>query len=88
MKICNHNIQLSEIIGIGPLVIKKNINSAFQEVRYSFQVHCRQQSIEIESDAETFFGNEKHVNESKARMEDFKSGYQTALSVILQKIDN
>ncbi len=53
MEICSHMIDKNQIIGIGPLMNKhftNGIDSFYKRLQLSFIVHCRQQSILIESD--------------------------------------
>lgn len=54
MKVDGHYIRDAEIIGIGPLLMEQSsdnvMRSLYNATRLTFLVHCRQQSIRIESE--------------------------------------
>lgn len=89
MEIFDHIIQDNEIIGIGPLMFQRSANHTsvqlFNEHRMFFQVHCKQQSIEISSD---YFrpgtGNTNSKEEEKITK--WKARYKEVCAQILDMI--
>lgn len=75
MEIFGHIIKDEEIIGIAPLYAQRHTDpvmvSLYNAFRFSFEVHCKQTSIKIES--EYFFTDKNPAETIKA--EDWKKKY-------------
>ncbi len=87
MNICKHFIFKDEIIGISPVMTNhfmQPIDNLYKRKQYYFLVHCRQQSIKIESDiVETANADDSYLQKTKKHLEDFLKGYEEAKSMII-----
>ena len=78
MKICNHSVDSSQIIGIGPLISVKSTAAYFAHRTYFFMLHCKHQSIKIESE---FFLTDQEKD--LAAEKEFRNQYCKAHDMIL-----
>ncbi len=97
MIICNHHIQTSEIIGIGPLMVQyspdQTMRTLYNERRLFFYVHTKHQSIKIES---VFFQIGTTQEDTKSEFEkkqlalyrEFHSEYDLARKYIIELLQN
>ncbi len=94
MKIGEHYIDKSEIIGIGPLMSQQHpdqtIAMLYNATQLFFFLHLRYQSFKIDSD--WFYIGEKSVKglkekEERNRYDEFKKDYETAKEKVLKIID-
>ena len=80
MEICSHIIDKNQIIGIGPLMKKhftNGISEYYKRIQFSFMVHCKQQSILIESDIVERFGLEEiNLTKNKSYLDRFSNNYE------------
>jgi hypothetical protein len=86
MQICNHTIADDEVIGIGPLMTENKQDPIYPTKRYWFYLHCRQQSIRIESDA-IVVGDFNPQKENDVKyLQSFKNCYENATEKVIFKI--
>lgn len=92
MNICKHEIDPKQIIGIGPLMnewFNGGDNSIYRRQRKSFKLHCKKQSISIESDiVETENCPESYLDKMKACLAEFEKGYDDARGKVLSLFMN
>lgn len=92
MEICNHVINEREIVGIGPLMIEQKqtaLTEIFNTKRLYFYIHCKNQSIRIETDAMDFAGiDPARIELNKKFWYEFEAGYKKAKNEIIKMLDD
>lgn len=83
MEICHHHIAQDEIVGIGPLMSKRNsdqvVDMMYKARQLNFYLHLRNQSILIESDWFYLDGcPADQLEKNKAAYEKFVADYNDA----------
>ena len=94
MNICGHIISTSQIIGIGPLMVKDSTDQTtrllYNSKQLFFLLHLKNQSVEIKSewfqvgvaqDRDDFYMKQRDLYNQ------FKAQYDTAKAAILEVID-
>ncbi len=93
MKICEHIISTSEIIGIGPLMVKASADTAsrtlYNSKQLHFQVHCKYQSILIESPwFDVGFGDILELREEEKKARDNYQKFINEYDVIKKQVSD
>lgn len=93
MEIYHHHFKKEEIVGIGPLYLKRSnnpVDNALYDSRMSwFYVYLKSQAVKIESDWCNFSGVEqKEQQESKQKMLEFETAFKKAREEILEMINS
>jgi len=93
MNICGHLIADDQVIGIGPLLIKKSddptVRSFFNEQQLSFSVYLKHLAINIESDFLPIGNGEpfsEKISEARQAFKKFEEDYSHIKDVISEKI--
>jgi hypothetical protein len=88
MEICHHNIDAAQIIGIGPLMTEHKPDVIYPTARYYFMLHCRQQSIRIDSDAVVKGDFNPDKEKDIAYLKDFLRRYNQAKEKIIEMLNS
>lgn len=93
MNICGHIIKKSEIVGIGPLMVKghpdQTVRMLYNDKQLLFSLHLKNCTIEIDS---PWFrlgdGSLTEYKEAREKYDAFKAAYELIFSEIKNMLEN
>ena len=89
MEICKHQIDKTQIVGIGPLMVKSSgneIGRLMNTRQLNFYLHLKQQSILIESDWQELDPMADREGKNKAALTEFQKEYWKTFDLIKNMI--